>query len=170
MWSELESYVKIAHCTCGKYECGVGKKTVNTIDEEKTHQFLTGLNDESFSSVHSQVLAHEPMPSLDTIFNIIQQEENHKCIMMDMDQQAKNTVAFVAREPSTMVERPTCKHCGKYSHDETNCYEIIGYPPGWESHGRGKAGHGGRSRRGGVQQEARLWARERECPRYAAPR
>ena len=129
MWSELESYVNIPHCTCGKCECGVGEKIVKIIDEEKTYQFLISLNDESFSSLRSQVLAREPLSSLDPIFNIIQQEENHKRIMMERDHRAENTVAFAAKEQSTMVERPTCKQCGKYGHDETKCYETIGYPP-----------------------------------------
>ena len=83
MWSELESYVKVPHCTCGKCKCGVGEKIVKMTNEEKTHQFLMQLSDESFSSVCSQVLACEPLPSLDTIFTIIQQEKNHKRIMVE---------------------------------------------------------------------------------------
>ena len=63
-------------------------------DEEKTHQFLVGLNDETFSSVRSQILARDPLLSLDTIFNIIQQEENHKRIMMERDHRAENTELF----------------------------------------------------------------------------
>ena len=51
MLSELENYAKIPHCTCGKCECGTGSKVLKMVDEEKTHQFLMGLNDESFSTV-----------------------------------------------------------------------------------------------------------------------
>jgi len=79
--------------------------------EEKTHQFLKGFSDESFTSVRNQVLACDPWPSLDTIFNIIQQEENHKCIMMERDHHAKNAIALGATEQPTMVEKPTCTHC-----------------------------------------------------------
>jgi len=24
-----------------------------------------------------------------------------------------------------------CKHYGRFGHEENNCFEIIGYPPGW---------------------------------------
>ena len=129
MWSELENYVKVPHCTCGKCECEVGERVIKMINDEKTHQFLMGVNDESFSAVRSQVLARDPLPSIDTIFNIIQQEENHKHMMMERDHRAEHGVAFAARVQPASNEKPTCKHCGKYGHDETNCYEVIGYPP-----------------------------------------
>ena len=48
MQSGLENYAKIPHRTCGKCECGVRDKIVKWIEEEKTHQFLMGLSDESF--------------------------------------------------------------------------------------------------------------------------
>lgn len=140
MWSELENYAKIPHCTCGKCEGGVRDKIVKMIEEEKTHQFLMGLSDESFSGVRSQVLARDPLPSLGTIFNIIQQKENHKRIMMDRDQSAENQVAFATMEHLGMTEKPNCKQCGKYGHEEANCYEIVGYPASWSSHDRGQAG------------------------------
>jgi len=140
MWSEIEDYVKIPHCTCGKCECRIGERIVKMFDEEKAHQFLMGLDDKTFSSARSQVLARDPLPSLDTIFNIIQQEENHKRIIMERDHRAENTVAFITGELSNIVEKPTCKRCGKYGHDEGNCYEIISYPPRLGSRGRGRMG------------------------------
>ena len=30
-----------------------------------------------------------------------------------------------------------CKHCGRFGHDKSNCFEIIGYPSGWGSRGKG---------------------------------
>jgi len=45
---------------------------VKMIEEEKTRQFFMGLRDESFSGIRSPVLACDLLPSLDTIFNIIQ--------------------------------------------------------------------------------------------------
>ena len=85
LWSELDNYTKVPHCTCGKCECKIGERISQMLDEGKTHQFLMGLNDESFGYVRSQILAREPLPPLDEIFNIIQQEENHKRLMMERD-------------------------------------------------------------------------------------
>jgi len=53
--------------------------------DKKTHQFLMGLNDEAFSTIRSQILALDPLPNLDVIFNMVTQEENHRRIMMERD-------------------------------------------------------------------------------------
>ena len=71
MWSELSNYIKMPQCTCGKCECEVGAKVVKLMEEERTHQFLMGLDDEVYVTVRSQVLAQDPPPSLDRIFNMI---------------------------------------------------------------------------------------------------
>ena len=42
------------------------------VEEERTHQFLMGLNNESFSTMRTQILARNPIASLDEIFNIVQ--------------------------------------------------------------------------------------------------
>ena len=55
------------------------------MENEHTYQFLMGLEDESYATVRSQVLAMDPLPSLDRIFNMLQQEENHKSLMLGRD-------------------------------------------------------------------------------------
>jgi len=46
-------------------------------EEDKSHQFLMGLNDDEFSSIRSQILAQDPLPKLDKIFHMVIQEETH---------------------------------------------------------------------------------------------
>ncbi|KAJ8432692.1 hypothetical protein Cgig2_016365 [Carnegiea gigantea] len=53
-------------------------------------------------------------------------------------------MAFTGREQGRLIEKGACKIYGRYGHEETVCYEVIGYPPGWGSRGRGKGGRGGR--------------------------
>ena len=53
-----------------------------------------GLDDDSFSIVLHQILALESLPSLDKIFNMVQQEENHKKIMTGCDTRQETTGAF----------------------------------------------------------------------------
>jgi len=48
-----------------------------------------------------------------------------------------------------MVEKPGCKICGRYGHEESVCYEVIGYPPGWGTRGRGRGSRGARNNQGG---------------------
>ena len=93
------------------------KKIMKMVDKGKTRQFLMELNDESFSSVRSQILARDPSPTLDDIFNIIDQEENNQRVMMARDYSTERAVAFVVREKNPVDERPTCAHCGKFGHD-----------------------------------------------------
>ena len=52
------------------------------LEEDKVHQFLLGLDDESFYTIQIQILALEPLSSLDKIFNMGQQEENNKRAML----------------------------------------------------------------------------------------
>ena len=67
------------------------------MNEEKTHKFLMGLNDETFSTTRSQVLALGPLPSIDVIWNMFPQEENREKVMLAQDHRSKNIVAFAAK-------------------------------------------------------------------------
>jgi len=88
--------------------------------------------------------------SLKKIFNIVTQEEQHKKFMVGRDDQTKSTTALVVRHGNknqVTREKVTCKHYRCVGHEESSCYEIIRYPPGWES--RGKARGRGKESRGG---------------------
>ena len=133
----VKQFVKIPQCTCEKCECDVRAKVVKMIEEEQAHQFLMGLDEETYASVRSQVLALDPLPPLDRIFNMIQQEENHKQLMLERENRPENFVAFAVKAKSLGGEKNTCKHCGRYRHEGVSCYEIIGYPLTWGTWGSG---------------------------------
>ena len=145
LWNELSNYVRIPEC-----KCGAAEKILQLTEHDKVHQFLMGLDDEAFSTVRSQILALDKLPTIDKVFNMVQQEEAHKKGMLTRDGAA--TVRDVAgvfavnhnRTTHRNGDKPTCRHCGKYGHDENGCFELIGYPLGWSSRG----GRGGRSGRG----------------------
>jgi len=50
-------------------------------EEDQVHQFLMGLGNDAYSNVRSQILALDPLPPLDKIYSVVQQEENHKKVM-----------------------------------------------------------------------------------------
>jgi len=85
LWSELENHVRAPRCTCYKCECNINTRLDKAAEEEKSHQFLMGLNDDVYSAIRSQILGLEPMPSPDRIFNMVSQEENHKTYMISKD-------------------------------------------------------------------------------------
>ncbi|KAJ8433098.1 hypothetical protein Cgig2_020594 [Carnegiea gigantea] len=76
-------------------------------------------------------------------------EENHKKVMMTRDTRSDTAMAFTAREQPTMAEKLGCKICGRYGHEESVCYEVLGYPPGWGTRGRGRGHRGPQNNRGG---------------------
>ena len=85
-------------------------------------------------------MALDPLPPLDKIFNITQQEENHRKIMIARDNQGETRMAFAVKEQNDMAKKGACKICSHYVHEEEKCYEVIGYPPGLGSCGRGRGG------------------------------
>ena len=110
--------------------------------KEKAHQFLMGLNDDRYSSITSQILTLGPLPSLDCIFNMIVQEENHISMMFGLEDRNENAVAFAMmhgeRAKGTVIEKGNCTHCGRYGHEGSAYYEIIGYPLRWGNRNRGR--------------------------------
>jgi len=64
---------------------------------------------------------------------MVQQEEHDKQIIFGRDHHVEQVRAFAVRERFGTAEKPMCRHCGKYGHDESECYEIIGYPASWGS-------------------------------------
>ena len=145
---ELGNYVKQPKCTCGAAE-----RYAKMNEEDKVHQFLMGLDDDAYSNIRSQILALDPLPSLDKIYSMVQQEENHKKVMQGREHRPENASAFAVshfmKAGQHNGERLSCKHCGKTGHEKANCFELIGYPTGWNSRG-GRSGRGrGRGSRGG---------------------
>jgi len=150
------------------------------MEEEKIHQFLMGLDDDRYSTIRSQILAMDPLPSIEKIFNMVQQEENHRSAMSNREAQPKTMAAFatshIARPGYMQKERSTCNHCGKFGHSEGSCYELVGYPPGWSMRGgrgrsRGCGGRaGGRAGAGGGRgKEQAFQAHTHSVPEHDGP-
>jgi len=58
-------------------------KMAKYVEEEKAHQFLMGLDDDSYSTIRTQILALDPLPLIDKIYNMVQEEHNYKHMMHD---------------------------------------------------------------------------------------
>jgi len=129
LWTELGNLVKVPTCTCKGCTCGVAEKIIAMYKADKAYQFLMGLNDEAYSTIRSQILALDPLSTLDRIFNMTQQEDSHKKLMITRDTQTESSMAFTMREQTHVYEKGTCKICGRYGHEESVCYEVIGYLP-----------------------------------------
>ena len=98
-----------------------------------------GLDDDLYSTVRSQILAMDLLPSLDRMFNRVQQEETHKRMMNRREARLVQAAFATMVQPRNVQqqERSSCKHCGKLGHEELNCFELIIYPANWGTRGGG---------------------------------
>ena len=80
LWNELSNYVRVPEC-----KCGAADTILQLAEQDKVHQFLMGLDDEAFSTVRSQILALDKLPTIDKVFNMVQQEEAHKKVTFTCD-------------------------------------------------------------------------------------
>ena len=65
-WYELDNSVKYPKCTCK-----AAKAFMKLIEDDKAHQFFIRLDDDLYSTVRSQILAMDQLPSLDRMFNMV---------------------------------------------------------------------------------------------------
>jgi hypothetical protein len=75
LWEELANYDQIPACKCGLCTCNISSVLQKKREEEKIHQFLMGLDDTLFGTVRSNLLAQDPLPTLNKIYATLVQEE-----------------------------------------------------------------------------------------------
>ncbi|GAA0163569.1 hypothetical protein LIER_19400 [Lithospermum erythrorhizon] len=132
LWNELQNLTPLPSCSCG----GLTDQLMTMRLEERYHDFIYGLNRELYGSVRSALNTQEPLPSLDTTYHKIREEESLR--------KASDTtvgdefVAFSLRSNPRMGDyvdksKLWCNHCKKQGHDSTTCFLIIGYPEWWET-------------------------------------
>ncbi|XP_068483289.1 uncharacterized protein [Phaseolus vulgaris] len=96
-----------------------------------------GLDDASYGTVRSNILASDPLPSLNRVYAMLVQEERVR--MMAKSTEERGLVVGLAMQANykekgrgDMVEKlMTCSHCGKNGHDMKGCFQLIGYPEWW---------------------------------------
>ncbi|KAL0303365.1 UNVERIFIED_CONTAM: hypothetical protein Sradi_6204600 [Sesamum radiatum] len=115
-------------------------------ERDQLYDFLMGLDD-SFGTVKTQILSTKPTPSLGSAYHLVAEDEQQKQIS-SLRKQTTEAAAFQIQ--STLYnkdagdrrierkERPKCGVCQKVGHTEDQCFEVIGYPPGWRKSARDK--------------------------------
>ncbi|XP_045811171.1 uncharacterized protein LOC123905559 [Trifolium pratense] len=128
----------------------MGSKFEQEREDERVHQFLMGLDDDLYGTLRSNIIAQDPLPSLNRVYSLVVQEERHKT--MTKGREARNeAVAFAVRGGSSnrggakgYSDKTSCSHCGK-PHEVSNCFKIIGYPEWWNN-GRGNGKNTGKGK------------------------
>ncbi|GKC46677.1 pyridoxal 5'-phosphate synthase-like subunit PDX1.2 [Tanacetum coccineum] len=142
-WDELQSLNGLPTCNCGKMRectCSVIEKFIERDSNSKLIQFLIKLSD-GYEYVRSQILAMDPLPSVNKAFYIVQQIEKQKQIT----NHAFEPTAFFAsmnnkrgssskrdgknfRNDYSHEVKRTCTHYNKEGHTVDQYFEKIGYP------------------------------------------
>ena len=76
-WDELQDLDGLPQCTCGvmaNCKCSLGWKLKEKDARKKLIQFMMGLNP-NHSVLRNQILAMEPLPTLNGAYYLIQQAE-----------------------------------------------------------------------------------------------
>jgi len=159
LWDDLANYKQVLTCTCKGFTCGIKAKLEKRREEEKSHVFLMGLDDELYGTVRLNLLATDPMPSLNKMYSILVQEERMRIITRGKGERTE--VMALAVQASTRMKgrevknKSVCAHCNRAGHDEAGCFLLIGYPEWWgerprnndKAIGRGR----GQNRTGGTR-------------------
>ncbi|KAH0743251.1 hypothetical protein KY290_031244 [Solanum tuberosum] len=89
-------------CTCGCI-CSAAKKMQSMSEEEKVFDFLMGLDD-TYSTVHSQILSVDSLPNLGRVYAITAQEEKQRSIAANRISTIE-AIALLTREVSWALEK-----------------------------------------------------------------
>ncbi|XP_022843420.1 uncharacterized protein LOC111366973 [Olea europaea var. sylvestris] len=98
---ELMNYESIPNCTCGRL-----KTVVSNQERDWVMKFLMGLND-SYKILKAQILLIKPVPKLNEVYSIIQQEENRRDISIDSP--TTDGMALVSRSILKEAEKKKSK-------------------------------------------------------------
>ncbi|KAA0065480.1 Cysteine-rich RLK (receptor-like protein kinase) 8 [Cucumis melo var. makuwa] len=131
IWQNLNEYRFTNDCTCGGL-----KPFIDHLESEYIMAFLMGLND-SYAAVRAQILLMQPLPSINTVFSLLIQEEQQRSagiLTPPIDPVALNIASSMAisTDRNRKKERPTCSYCGIKGHIADKCYKKHGYPPGYK--------------------------------------
>ncbi|XP_021769501.1 uncharacterized protein LOC110733723 [Chenopodium quinoa] len=153
IWDELHTYITVPSCSCGACTCNIVAQVEKLRQEDFLHQFLIGLDD-PYGLIRGQLLARDPLPSVDKAYQQVIQAER-----LRGGEVRESLVAFKLQHDTTAKpQRSTsgsdklCNHCNRARHDETDCYQLNGYPPWWGDRplgGRGRGRGDSASGRGG---------------------
>ncbi|KAF5455030.1 hypothetical protein F2P56_024649 [Juglans regia] len=156
-WDELEIYEPMPTCTCGSLRTLTGYN-----HRHKVMQFLMGLQD-SYDAIRAQILLQEPLPPLNRIISLVQQEERRRqlhalpaplAMATRVSDQRPNTSSRMNRLfcshcniSGHSLERcfkanphlPVCAHCRIPRHTKEKCYKLNGFPPRHKNHSKSKS-------------------------------
>lgn len=106
-------------------------------EEEKVHQFLIGHDETLYETVRSNILAQDPLLSLNKVYSILVQEECVRTISCGKEKHGEVMsfamhVGLKSRGRDEGKDKNiTCSNCNHIGHESDSCFELTGYPEWW---------------------------------------
>lgn len=113
LWDELTSYNNLLDCSCGAL-----KTLTDYQQQERFFQFLMGLND-SYSAIRSQILAMDPLPTMNKAYATLLQEEKRHGLHILVPNQTDIMALVVSKGD------PRIDHTQNTSIESKNAYIFI---------------------------------------------
>ncbi|XP_031250011.1 uncharacterized protein LOC116107876 [Pistacia vera] len=133
LWDELAIYDPLPDCECGKL-----KILHNRYDRDYVIQFLMGLSN-SFSNTKDQIMLLDPLPPLNRVFSMIQQQERQHLmttsttspdLMAMMARPTFHSSKYSSKSTPQKINRPYCSYCKIPSHSLENYFKVgNAHPP-----------------------------------------
>lgn len=143
LWDEIESITPLPQCNCDGCKYETSRQLSEIRDNEKLYDLFTGFNDE-YGTVKTQILSTKPTPSLVTAYHLISQDEQQRhitsgrrplievSVLQDKKDVGRDDHHNFARDRSRDKGARYFDNCKKSNHSIITCYQIHGYPPGWQ--------------------------------------
>ena len=145
-------------CKCGGCTCGIVGQVEKLREEDFLHHFLIGL-DGAYATTRSNLLAQEPLPTLDRAYQQVSQAERLRDGELSSSKNERDSIMAFAIQPDTRGKSRVvdcgdkfCTHCNREGHDASSCFQLHGFPEWWGDRphgGRGPGRGGGQTGRGG---------------------
>lgn len=106
-------------CTCGAV------KTLTDYNyRSKVMQFFMGLHD-SFDVVHAQILLYDPLPALNKVISLVQQEERCQQLHLALTPIAITTKGpYQRNQSSSQRDQLFCSHCNILGYAIDQCFKA----------------------------------------------
>ncbi|XP_074288015.1 uncharacterized protein LOC141613174 [Silene latifolia] len=78
LWEAIAAHEPLLACKCGHCTCGIAKEALARQEMERLHKFFMGLDASLYSTIRSNQLALDPLPSLNRAYQVVLQEERLK--------------------------------------------------------------------------------------------
>ncbi|KAE9598263.1 putative transcription factor interactor and regulator CCHC(Zn) family [Lupinus albus] len=159
LWQELDDFMHIPSCVClTPCSCTLVPTIKSYRKRNYVLRFLKGLNDQ-YSSVRSQIMMMDPLPSLNKVFSLLMQQERQLAPSLDEPKifsSASDNSAGRGRFSGRGSKGPygqsgtsrssgfsggrgrgsntkVCTFCDKTGHTVDLCYRKHGFPPQYKS-------------------------------------